>query len=92
MSDTDHQYKPTPDSDRTHWSIQGIVERPDGSLIRPASPVKPEEMLSPKPDDILRLLLKGYDCISESRLLKAWLVSTTVKTASSAREVKLTQP
>lgn len=89
---TDHTHLPTAREDRTYWVVQGIVERPDGTLIRPcATAGKPEEVPSGHPA-ILKFLLKGYDRVDESRLLKAWLETITVSSTSIVREFNLTQP
>jgi hypothetical protein len=86
---TDHQHFPHTPHDRTYWMIQGVVERPDGTLIRPIVPAHKPEDVPVGHGEILTFLLKGYDRAGESRLLKAWVETITVKSTATVREFNL---
>jgi len=84
-------YKEPNRGPHAYFGIQAIVKRPDGSHIRPcamvANPMEASHFSTP--ETILPLVLKNYDQIKESTLIKAWLETTTVTTVTNHHEIKL---
>lgn len=80
-SHSDFEFKDDPfESPRWITSIQAVIQRPDGTYIRPSALLPENFEWRENPDGVKRLLLKLYDKIEESNLVKAWLVQTKITT------------
>ena len=71
------------ESPKSLISIQAIIKRPDGTYIRPSAFLFDGFEWRGNPDGVKRLLLKNYDNIEGSTLIKSWLITTKITTEQS---------
>lgn len=74
--------------ERTVYELQAVIERPDGTVIRPCAFLgdRPLEF-SLNEQDIKNLTLKGYGEIEKSKVLDAWVEIISIRPESTVIKI-----